>query len=375
MIADKREKVNALQCWLGALAEVLIQMTVADLFFVHQRGLMNTIYIWAYNVGSNLAVVASGFITDGMGWRWVWYFCAIFFGMQFLMFLFGFEETKYSVVPTILGRRASAVSTPTDVNDISNKNEKEMLAKSTTPTSDIEAGATNESDDDTARNLSIVHLDPNIPRKTYWQKLSILKTTPGPWSHFLRHSYQPFMVLVSIPGVFFSSITFAILGAFGTVMTTALSTYMLDPPYSFSASQIGLMSMAPFIGSTLGSLIVGPLSDYVALRLSKRNGGIYEPEYRFYCFLPFIPFQCGGAWYFANSLADGRHWSHIAVAYGICNFGTAPLQSLALTYLLDAYNGESFLLSVESFAVRRLMIICRHRWRLADCAHFPEECV
>jgi len=30
--------VNALQCWLGALAEVLIQMTVADLFFVHQRG-------------------------------------------------------------------------------------------------------------------------------------------------------------------------------------------------------------------------------------------------------------------------------------------------------------------------------------------------
>jgi hypothetical protein len=26
--------VNALQCWLGALAEVLIQMTIADVFFV-----------------------------------------------------------------------------------------------------------------------------------------------------------------------------------------------------------------------------------------------------------------------------------------------------------------------------------------------------
>jgi MFS family permease len=334
--------VNALQCLIGALAEVLIQMTVADLFFVHQRGLMNTIYIWAYNVGSNLAVVASGFITDGLGWRWVWWICCIFFGVQSLMFFFGFEETKYSVVPTLLGRRGSAVSTPMDLKDVSNKNEKEMLAKSSTPTSDIEkAGATNESDDDgTTRNLSVVHLDPNIPRKTYWQKLSILKTTPGPWLHFLRHSYQPFMVLVSIPGVAFSSITFAILGAFGTVMTTALSTYMLEKPYLFSASQIGLMSMAPFIGSTLGSLIVGPLSDYVALRLSKRNGGIYEPEYRFYCFLPFIPFQCGGAWYFANALTDGRHWSHIAVAYGICNFGTAPLQSLALTYMLDAYNGE-----------------------------------
>jgi MFS family permease len=38
--------VNALQCWLGALCEVLIQMTIADVFFVHQRGLMNAIYIW-----------------------------------------------------------------------------------------------------------------------------------------------------------------------------------------------------------------------------------------------------------------------------------------------------------------------------------------
>lgn len=55
--------VNALQCWLGALAEVLIQMTIAEMYFVHQRGLMNAIYIWVANVGSNLAIVAAGFIT------------------------------------------------------------------------------------------------------------------------------------------------------------------------------------------------------------------------------------------------------------------------------------------------------------------------
>lgn len=57
------------QCWLGALAEVLIQMTIADVYFVHQRGLMNAIYIWVANVGSNLAVVAAGFITVDQGWR------------------------------------------------------------------------------------------------------------------------------------------------------------------------------------------------------------------------------------------------------------------------------------------------------------------
>jgi len=63
--------VNALQCWLGSLAEVMVQMTIADVFFVHQRGLMNAIYIWVSNLGQNLAPVAAGFITDSQGWRWV----------------------------------------------------------------------------------------------------------------------------------------------------------------------------------------------------------------------------------------------------------------------------------------------------------------
>ena len=55
--------VNAVQCWLGALAEVLIQMTIAEMYFVHQRGMFNAIYVWVANVGSNLAIVAAGFIT------------------------------------------------------------------------------------------------------------------------------------------------------------------------------------------------------------------------------------------------------------------------------------------------------------------------
>lgn len=36
--------VNVVQCWLGSLAEVLVQITVANIFFIHQRGMMNSIY-------------------------------------------------------------------------------------------------------------------------------------------------------------------------------------------------------------------------------------------------------------------------------------------------------------------------------------------
>jgi len=343
--------VNSLQCWLGALAEVLIQMTISDVFFVHERGLMNAIYVWVANVGSNLAIVAAGFITFDMGWRWVWYWCAIFFGCQILMFAFGFEETKYlgHLHETIEGRQGSVASVAPrqEVTFGTEKHPKEASSDSTPPEKELQwppadTPTVAELEEEAARKMSHIHIDPNKPRKTYWQRLSLFTTSPGPWSHFLRHSWQPFLILGSIPGVAFCSLTYAILLAWSTVMTTALSTYMLGSPYNFTADQIGLMSLAPFIGQTLGSLLVGPLSDRVALWLAKRNNGIYEPEFRFYLFLPFVPFQLAGAWWFGYALAEGKSWAQVAVAFGICNFGSAPLSSLALTYMLDAYGGEDW---------------------------------
>ncbi|EGP88997.1 uncharacterized protein MYCGRDRAFT_70308 [Zymoseptoria tritici IPO323] len=326
--------VNALQCWLGSLCEVLVQLTIADVYFVHQRGLMNSIYIWAMNVGGNLAVVAAGFATTSMGWRWVWWWFVIFFGLQLVVFIFAFEETKFRLdEATLVGQRPGSVSPSSATSPSPVEDQEKKTTKNVTPVvNDTEA---NRSD---ARNLSVVYIDHTIPRKTYRQKLSLTTTSPGNWPQFLRHSWQPFLILGSIPGVLYSSLVYAILLAWSTVQTAALSTIMLDPPYNFSASQIGLMSLAPFIGQTLGSLICGPLSDWTVLYLARRNNGIYEPEFRFYLFVPFVPFQLAGAWWFGYALNNGSPWEQVAVAYGVCNFGMGPLQSVALTYMLDAYN-------------------------------------
>ncbi|KJX92661.1 major facilitator superfamily transporter like protein [Zymoseptoria brevis] len=326
--------VNALQCWLGSLCEVLVQLTIADVYFVHQRGLMNSIYIWAMNVGGNLAVVAAGFATTSMGWRWVWWWFVIFFGLQLVVFIFGFEETKFRLdEATLVGQKPGSESPSSATSPSRAEDQEKKTTKNVTPVvNDTEA---NRSD---TRNLSVVHIDHTIPRKTYRQKLSLTTTSPGNWLQFLRHSWQPFLILGSIPGVMYSSLVYAILLAWSTVQTAALSTIMLDAPYNFSASQIGLMSLAPFIGQTLGSLICGPLSDWTVLYLARRNNGIYEPEFRFYLFVPFVPFQLAGAWWFGYALNNGSSWEQVAVAYGVCTFGMGPLQSVALTYMLDAYN-------------------------------------
>jgi MFS family permease len=329
--------VNVVQCFLGSLAEVMVQITVADLFFIHQRGVMNSFYIWFANTGANLAPVAAGFITDSQGWRWVWWYFVILFGGTLVMLLFGFEESKFNWMEALQGTEVLP-STTESVFD--GGNEKSNQDKR------LHEGARNENlenipERSAPRNLSVIAVNNSIKRKTYWQSLSFTTTTEGSWNTFLRHTWQPFWILFTVPGVAYSSCVYAVLLAWSTVMTAALSTYMLDPPYNFSSTSIGLMNLAPFIGTTTGSLICGPVSDWMVLRLARRKGGIYEPEMRFIVFVPFIPFQVAGAFWFGYALKNGSSWSSVAVAFGMCNFGSAPLQSIALTYITDAYNEVS----------------------------------
>ncbi|KUI65027.1 hypothetical protein VM1G_00988 [Cytospora mali] len=321
--------VNALQCWIGSLAETMVQMTVSDVFFIHERGLMNSIYIWAANFGSSLAPVAAGFVTASQGWRWVWWWLTIFFGLVLIAFIFGFEESKFDWTKAAI----SGVPTLQTPSSIDSDSKEQPQEKTSNPEKQVQSALTTVQSPATS-----IQIDPSIPRSTYWQKLALTTTTPGPFMVFGRHAYQPFQILCTIPGVAYMSLVYAVLLAWSTVMSAALSTYMIVPPYNFNSTQIGLMSLAPFIGNTLGSLICGPLSDRLILRLAKRNNGIYEPEMRLWVFVPFIPFQVAGAFWFGYALQGGEHWVAIAFAFGICNFGTAPISSIALTYMADAYN-------------------------------------
>lgn len=331
--------VNAMQCWIGSLAETMVQMTVADIFFVHQRGLMNSIYIWASNFGSSLAPVAAGFVTSSQGWRWVWWYMTIFLGVVLVAFIFGFEESKFDWTRAVhVGRLP--VSSEEHISTVSSADRTEK-GRDKPALSDPEKHARPELVATEETDATSICLDSSIPRKTYWQRLTLATTTPGPFMLFARHAYQPFQILFTIPGVAYMSLVYAVLLAWSTVMSAALGTYMIEPPYEFDSTQIGLMNLAPFIGTTLGSLIGGPLSDWVILRLAKRNGGIYEPEMRLWVFVPFIPFQVAGAFWFGYALQGGQSWIGVAFAWGICNFGSAPISSIALTYMTDAYNEVS----------------------------------
>lgn len=57
-------------------------------------------------------------------------------------------------------------------------------------------------------------------------------------------------------------------------------------PYEFSPIGIGLLAIPALIGTILGGIYGGIMSDWAIIYLSKRNNGVYEPEFRLYMCIP-----------------------------------------------------------------------------------------
>lgn len=64
-------------------------------------------------------------------------------------------------------------------------------------------------------------------------------------------------------------------------LSVSVSTLFSSPEfgYNFEAGTVGLIAgIGPFIAAFLGNVLAGPLSDWLAKWMSRRNGGVYEPE-------------------------------------------------------------------------------------------------
>lgn len=240
----------------GAISETILQVTIADVFFVHQHATMTGLYLMCTSTGAFLGPVASGYIVESQGWRWMWWWCVIFMGLNLLFIIFLFEETKYVPTERPISHLAERISENDNLSS---------TAKS--------SGAFEE----VSRVQSRANIDPNITPKTYRQRLALVTPSPGSVYH---HIYQPVVVLCTFPAVAYAAITYgAVLSSFA-IMTSVQATYLLLPPYNFGPDGVGLMNVAPFVGAIFGFFVGGILSDKSIVWLARRNRGVYEPEMR-----------------------------------------------------------------------------------------------
>jgi len=246
---------------------------------------------------ASLAPVAARYVAQSQGFRWIWWWCAIFLGVTFLAFVFFYEETKY--VPLVSGGPPSAESTPASV-DSDGSAAKQDISKF----EELEPVVSNATTMPKRVNRRSSWVNPAIRPKSYRQRLALYTKTPSSFTTLARHLYQPFQALVYFPAVAFAAIQYGCVLAWLSMTVTMVAAVFPGPPYYYGSNMIGLMSLPGFIGSFLGAIVSGPCCDWLVIWLAKRNNGIFEPEMRLILF--FIPTLVGpaGLWLFGHSLAN-----------------------------------------------------------------------
>ncbi|KAJ5807739.1 Major facilitator superfamily domain general substrate transporter [Penicillium riverlandense] len=298
----------------GAISEIIAQITIADMFFVHQHATMNGWYVIFQSTGAFLGPVVSGYITVSQGWRWMWWWCVIFFSVTLLCVVFLFEESKY--IPPIRGHDI----TPTPVSQNSNST----------------GGKSKAENKDRTNRAAVANrvAQSDIKLKTYRQRMALVTTTN---ESIWQHVYQPFIMLLTFPAVTYCAITYGTTLCWFAVMTSLQASYMIYAPYNFSAIGIGMMNLPPFVGALLGFPFGGYICDKFIIWLSKRNGGIYEPEMRLWLSLPVAIISPAGILMFGIGIAHGVSWGLLAVGFGFFGFALASVGAISLSYLMDCY--------------------------------------
>ncbi|KAF5486615.1 putative MFS-type transporter [Colletotrichum siamense] len=315
----------------GSTNETIAEMTIADLFFVHQRGLANGFYITSVMIGNFLAPTLAGIQAASMGWRWAYYTVGIILTILFLLFLFFFEETKY--VPVSVG--VSTVE-DSDLQETQNKLRKtKSNAKASHPANDKEIFEKHGDQD-------VEQVMPPVPLPNKYRQRMRFST---PTEESLLSTYIAPFKMALFPHVVFSAIQCANAVAFLVLLTSINSIVFAAPPYNFSTAGVGLMLISPFIGNMIGSIYGGIFGDRIVVRLARKNRGIFEPEMRLYVlFVPALLMGVGVV-IFGITADRGMHWVYPSIGGALFAFGMSSMMDVSFTIVIDTYKAAT----AESF--------------------------
>lgn len=163
-----------------------------------------------------------------------------------------------------------------------------------------------------------------------------------PWHGRLNHdqwlkvAVRPF-ILFTYPSVLWSAIVYACSVGWLIVVSESVTVIYREDYYHFNALQTGLMYISPFVGGVLGTAVAGRVSDVVVKAMTRRNGGLYEPEFRLVMAVPITITTIMGLMGYGWSAERRDEWIVPTVFLGVVSFGCSLGSTTAITFCVDSY--------------------------------------
>ncbi|KAK4230533.1 major facilitator superfamily domain-containing protein [Podospora fimiseda] len=285
-------------------AETVAPITIADIFFLHERGTVMALYSSFLAVGIALGLIISGLITIHHHWRVIFQVGAGLVGFVLLIAFFGFPETAYT---REIQQQSDDEATPSE--------------KGTNTTSDIE------------RSPSRAH--PGKRTTPYLQTLKIFRSKPLTTENLFKLFLRP-LGLIFLPPVLWAALVEAATIGFLVAMTSNVEI-AFEQAYHFKSWQIGLCFISAIIGSLLGIPVGGKFGDVVADYFTKRNGGVRDPEMRLPAMIPAMITSPLALVLFGVAIQSKMHWIVPTISIALLNFAIVQGTNVALVYVIDAY--------------------------------------
>ncbi|KAF3482283.1 member of major facilitator superfamily multidrug-resistance protein [Arthroderma uncinatum] len=375
--------------------ECLPSATIAEIYFLHERAYRVGIYTLLLLGGKNLIPLVSAAITNSLGWRWIFWIVAITTGFGAILVFFFVPETfwdrtprlrtkrpnmRRSVSDLVHGRRGRSSQPVTPAADEPDrqlgappaalKKQKDVhvgFADAEKAEAEKEANPADYENDTIQPQIPIVVTDPEAQRSIPVSRDQSADPTAGlsqqqiytsnlrakppvsfvqslkPWNgriakdNWFRVMVRPF-ILFAYPAVLWSSMVYALSVGWLIVLSESVAeVYANRDAYNFTPLQVGLVYISPFVAGILGTIVAGRVSDIIVRFMSRRNGGVYEPEFRLVMAIPITLATTIGLMGFGWSAQERDNWIVPTVFFGVLSFGCTLGSTTAITFCVDSY--------------------------------------
>ncbi|KAE8369719.1 major facilitator superfamily domain-containing protein [Aspergillus caelatus] len=286
--------------------EGLPQISLQDTYFAHQMGSKVGYWALSYSAGAFVVPLVAGYVYVDLSWRWCFWITAIGFAVLALVLFFALEETLYP----------RSYNTP----------------RATLP----HEGNREPPSEKGCKPTETGYVDNAIKMKPYWQTHPLHSWGVNPsesWRDLFLRPYQ----LAFFPPVLWAGVFTGVSICWWAAIFTTESQFFTGPPYLWSGEKVGLTNSAALIGSILGTVFAGNVSDWFIIVAARRNNGIREPEHRLILLALTAVITSGGLVMYGKGVEAGVHWICPVFGMGLMAFGFTASSIIGETYILDSY--------------------------------------